>query len=84
MTTSSDHPTRPPLREQVRDSLHDYFRKLEGDMPANLYKLVLEEMERPLLETVLHHTKGNQSRAAQVLGLNRSTLRKKLQQYGIE
>ncbi len=73
-----------PLREHVRAALHDYFAQLDGDMPANLYKLVLAEMERPLLETVLHYTRGNQTRAAEVLGLNRTTLRKKLRGYDLE
>lgn len=50
-------------------------------MPSNLYKLVLQEVEEPLFETVLNYTRGNQSRAAEVLGINRTTLRKKLKQY---
>ena len=53
-------------------------------MPTGLYDLVLQEVERPLLETVMHFTHGNQTRAAEVLGINRSTLRKKLRQYGLE
>lgn len=76
--------TTSTLGEQVRTSLHDYFRQLDGDMPANLYRLVLTEVERPLLETVLHYTHGNQTRAAEVLGINRATLRKKLRQYELD
>ena len=49
-----------------------------------LYRLVMAEVERPLLEVALKHADGNQTRAAKVLGINRATLRKKLRQYGIE
>lgn len=73
-----------PLREQVQSTLEVYFRRLEGHVPSNLYKLVLQEVELPLLETVMRYTRGNQTRAAEILGLNRSTLRKKLKQYGVE
>jgi len=77
-----------PLREQVQSTLEAYFRRLEGHVPShvpsNLYKLVLQEVELPLLETVMRYTRGNQTRAAEILGLNRSTLRKKLKQYGVE
>ena len=77
-------PAPAPLRAHVQAALHDYFRQLEGQMPTGLYDLVLQEVERPLLETVMHFTHGNQTRAAEVLGINRSTLRKKLRQYGLE
>ena len=73
-----------PLRAQVHMALQDYFRQLDGHMPSSLYKMVIQEIEPPLLEIVMHHTRGNQTRAAQILGLNRSTLRKKLKLYGIE
>ena len=73
-----------PLHMQVRAALEDYFCNLEGETPSNLYKLVLGEVEPPLLETVLRHTRGNQTKAADILGINRSTLRKKLKQYGME
>jgi Fis family transcriptional regulator len=73
-----------PLRVQVQGALLDYFRRLGGQPPANLYKLVLEEVEQPLLETVLQYTRGNQTRAAEILGINRSTLRKKLKQYRLD
>ena len=77
--------TRPrePLRECVRDALEHYFAQI-GDHPAgDLYELVMTEVEAPLLETVLRHARGNQSRAAEVLGINRGTLRKKLKHYRI-
>ena len=73
-----------PLRDQVKATLEAYFRRLDGHVPSNLYKLVLQEVEQPLLETVMRYTQGNQTRAAEILGLNRSTLRKKLKQYGVE
>ncbi|MFN3920365.1 MAG: DNA-binding transcriptional regulator Fis [Methylohalobius sp.] len=72
------------LKEQVRIALERYFAELDGEMVTGLYVMVLAEVEKPLLETVLNHTGGNQSKAAQVLGMSRSTLRKKLKQYGIE
>lgn len=73
-----------PLRTQVRSALQHYFLHLEGDMPVNLYKLVIQEVECPLLETVMDQARGNQTKAAEMLGINRSTLRKKLKQYGID
>ena len=72
-----------PLSHAVADSLEAYFRTLNGHAPRDLYDLVLEQVEQPLLKTVLHHCNGNQSRAAEMLGLNRATLRKKLRQHGI-
>jgi len=71
------------LRTCVRRSLIEYFNNLEGEEPAELYKMVLAEMEIPLLEKILKYTRGNQTRAAEILGLNRGTLRKKLKQYGM-
>ena len=85
-TDSKNHEnTTPnaPLRSQVQSALQNYFHQLDGHMPGNLYKLVLQEMEYPLLETVMSYTRGNQSKAAEILGINRSTLRKKLKQYDL-
>lgn len=70
-----------PLSDTIKSMLEDYFNDLDGTPPADLYQMVLQEMEQPLLETVLHYTRGNQSKAAVLLGLNRGTLRKKLKQY---
>ncbi|MCP4040605.1 MAG: Fis family transcriptional regulator, partial [Gammaproteobacteria bacterium] len=58
--------------------------QLDGHAPGGMYQLVISEVEAPLLETVLRYTESNQSRAAELLGINRGTLRKKLKQYGIE
>jgi Fis family transcriptional regulator len=63
--------------------LHDYFASLNGHKPARLYDLVLREVEEPLFRTVLNYSSGNQSRAAEVLGINRATLRKKLREFGL-
>lgn len=88
MVTDTDTPesvlSTTPLRTQVQSTLHAYFCQLEGHMPGNLYKMVLEQVEPPLLESALLYTQGNQTKAADILGINRSTLRKKLKQYGID
>lgn len=73
-----------PIRACVAEALATYFRQLNGHTCDGLYKLVLAEVELPLLESVMNYCGGNQTRAAQVLGLNRGTLRKKLQQYGLD
>ena len=69
------------IEEAVRLSLESYFRDLRGTEPDNLHGMMVTVIEKPLLETVMHHAEGNQSRAAQWLGLNRNTLRKKLVQH---
>jgi Fis family transcriptional regulator, factor for inversion stimulation protein len=63
--------------------LNDYFASLGGHQPARLYDLVLREVEEPLFRTVLNYSSGNQTRAAEVLGINRATLRKKLREFGL-
>ncbi len=73
-----------PLRECVRDALEHYLSQLNGYAPGGMYKLVISEVEGPMLETVMRYTRGNQCRAAELLGINRGTLRKKLKQHGIE
>ncbi len=75
--------TRDTLRNCVRRSLADYFRNPDGEPVNELYEMVLAEMEIPLLEKVLEYTRGNQTKASEMLGLNRGTLRKKLKQYGL-
>ncbi|MDO7596712.1 MAG: DNA-binding transcriptional regulator Fis [Pseudomonadota bacterium] len=72
-----------PLGECVETALKDYFKHLEGHPAANLYEMLLAEVEAPLFKATLEHTNGNQSRAAEILGLNRGTLRKKLKTYGL-
>ena len=58
-----------------------YFHDLDGEAPAAVYDMVLARVEKPLLEIVLDYAGGNQTRAAEVLGLNRNTLRKKMKLY---
>lgn len=69
------------LSHAVKHSIRRYLYELDGTRPNNMYDLVLAQIEKPLFEAVLEHTKGNQSRAAEMLGLNRGTLRKKLRSY---
>lgn len=68
----------------VQQSLQNYFAQLDGEEPANLYSMVLAQMEVPLLKMVMRYTNGNQSKAAKILGISRGTLRKKLAIYQID
>jgi len=74
---------RKPLCEHTEDALDQYFAALNGDRPGELYDLVIGEVERPLFKAVMDYTRGNQSQAAGILGINRGTLRKKLRSYSI-
>ena len=69
------------IRDCVERSMRNYFNHLDGHDVSDIYQMVLAEVEIPLLEVVLEYTRNNQSRAAETLGLNRGTLRKKLKQY---
>jgi Fis family transcriptional regulator, factor for inversion stimulation protein len=71
------------LRSQVEQVLADYFAMLDGERPCDLYEVVMREVEQPLLRSVMAYVGSNQSRAAEVLGLSRGTLRKKLKDHGI-
>lgn len=66
------------------EALESYFATLNGHKPGQLYDLVLREVEEPLFKKVLEYVEGNQSRAADVLGINRGTLRKKLKDYKLQ
>jgi Fis family transcriptional regulator len=68
----------------VREALDEYFKDLDGQPPHAVYEMVLQCMEKPLLEYVMNRAGGNQSKAAEILGLNRNTLRKKLKQYNLQ
>jgi len=72
-----------PLRQSIDQALARYFKDLDGTEPNDLYAMVIQEVEQPLLQRVLEYTAGNQSRAAEILGINRSTLRKKLRHHGL-
>lgn len=65
------------------EAVDGYFKKLNGHKPGDLYQLVLGEVEKPLFRAVLDYTSGNQSEAAEILGINRGTLRKKLRIYNL-
>ena len=84
MTSAAGEATNTAsLNEAVKDSLEKYFNTLDGNDPNNLYNMVLQQIEQPLMEIVMQHVDGNQSRAAECLGLNRGTLRKKLKIYNL-
>lgn len=70
--------SKQQIEECVRTSLEAYLRDLQGTEPGGMYDMLLGVVERPLLEVVMQHADNNQSKAAQWLGLNRNTLRKKL------
>lgn len=72
-----------PFHTQVQLAVEQYLTALDGEIPVNMYELFLNQFEKPLLETVLLHTRGNQSKTAEFLGLNRGTLRAKMKQYGL-
>lgn len=69
------------IQDCVRSSLEVYLRDLQGTEPDRMYDMLVSVVERPLLEIVMQHVDHNQSRAAQWLGLNRNTLRKKLLEH---
>ena len=72
------------MARYVRKTLKEYFKDLDGEKPCcGMYDMVIDCVEKPLLEMVLEHVAGNQTRASEVLGINRNTLRKKMQQHGI-
>ena len=71
------------LRGCVEQAMENYFKNLDGQSVSDVYEMVMAEVEAPMLEIVLKYTRHNQTRASQVLGLNRGTLRKKLKQYGL-
>jgi Fis family transcriptional regulator, factor for inversion stimulation protein len=73
--------TRKAIDDCVRASVEQYFRDLRGAEPSALHELFLEAAERPLLEVVLRQAQGNQSKAADWLGINRNTLRRKLLEH---
>ena len=71
------------LSTAIDESLEEYFTHLDGQPPHAIYDMVLGCVEKPMLEFILHKVGGNQSKAAEMLGLNRNTLRKKMAQYGL-
>jgi len=73
-----------PLGECVHLALDAYFQDLDGHAAGDVYRMVMGEVEPAMLRTVMDYAGGNQTRASEILGITRSTLRKKLKQYGID
>ncbi len=69
------------IEECIRDNLDNYFKDLRGVEPTAMYEMILRVVEKPLLEVVMREAEGNQSRAAEWLGINRNTLRRKLLEH---
>ncbi|HBE92106.1 MAG TPA: Fis family transcriptional regulator [Gammaproteobacteria bacterium] len=75
--------SKPPFSICVRSSIEQYIKDLNGEDPSDLYDMVLDHVEKPLLEIIMQRADNNQSKAAIMLGINRNTLRKKLRDHGI-
>jgi len=76
---------KKPLCSCIDSALERFFTDLDGHQPPqDIYQMVLSEVELPLFKSVMEYAQGNQSKAAKVLGINRSTLRKKLEKYGLQ
>ena len=72
------------LSTTVRKVMRQYFKDLDGEKASGIYDMVVLAVEKPMLEVVMGQAQGNQTRAAELLGMNRNTLRKKLQQHGLD
>ena len=72
------------LTSTVRKVMRQYFKDLDGEKASGIYDMVVLAVEKPMLEVVMFQAQGNQTRAAELLGINRNTLRKKLQQHGLD
>jgi Fis family transcriptional regulator, factor for inversion stimulation protein len=70
--------TKKHIEDCIRDSLEQYFKDLRGAEPHGVHQMVIDTVEKPMLELVMRHAEGNQSKAAEWLGINRNTLRRKL------
>lgn len=75
--------SKESIQEVVQQSLEEYFKDLGELQPSNVYDMVVLSVEKPMLKVVMARAEGNQSCAAEMLGINRNTLRKKLQQHGL-
>jgi Fis family transcriptional regulator len=73
-----------PIASCVKSSMERYFHDLNGTKVSDVYEMVLHEVEKPLLEIVMKHAKSNQCKAAEILGINRNTLRKKLKLHKLD
>ncbi len=77
-------PLKKPLARFVAEAVREYLRTMDDQKVTDLYELVLSEVESPLIDCVLEYTGNNQSQTAQILGLSRGTLRKKIRKYGLD
>jgi Fis family transcriptional regulator, factor for inversion stimulation protein len=75
--------SKDSIQDVVKKSLERYFKDLGEQTPSNVYEMVVLTVEKPIFEAVMARAGGNQSHAAEMLGINRNTLRKKLQQHGL-
>ena len=81
---SFDSYSKKPLKDEVRKAMKRYFLQLDQkNNPIDVYHMVLNEVEPPLLDAVMKFSNDNQSKAAKILGMNRTTLRTKLKKYNI-
>ena len=71
------------IAKVVEKSLDEYFRRLDGEVPSGIYDMVIMNVERALIGSVMARANGNQTQAADMLGVNRNTLRSKLAKYDI-
>jgi Fis family transcriptional regulator len=83
VSTIHEHLQEQSLRSSVESTMENYFHHLDGQSVTDVYDMVLQEVEAPLLEIVMKNTRQNQTKAAELLGLNRGTLRKKLKRYSL-
>ena len=72
------------LQKSVKQAIRQYLADLDGELPCNLHESVISEIEKPMIELALKHCRNNQSRTAELLGINRGTLRKKIRLYHID
>ena len=77
-------PRASEIADCVRRALEKYFKDLDGERPRTVYEMVLKNVEKPMIEVVLDYAEGNQTTAAKWLGINRNTLRKKIEQLKIK
>ena len=81
---SLDSYSKKPLKDEVRKAMKRYFLQLDKkNTPIDVYDLVLNEIEPPLLNSVMKFSNNNQSKASRILGINRTTLRTKLKKYNL-
>lgn len=83
-TISNKNNSAHTLSEMVEVCLEEYFTMLEHETPSDVYEMVTNQVEEPMVKFVLNRTDYNQTKTAEILGINRNTLRKKIQQYKIK